>query len=281
MEVNNSNRLVFDSRAEFSLVMEDVLNSEKNQSILFQQKLSKNPRFKSIQSLLENPDSRLEKVIAGRIFTENLNELADSISDLFPDIQFREFWNENLELEINDTIYRVTPHGTFFSRKSDYNKLVLAVHNYNSNFPPTPNGRIQSVEPRLSEIEGGIFLYDSFGDEVSSTTQLNSGNPTTMYQPNYVGPIYPYALPPADYNKFTVYHYGAKTVIGKIIEGVFGGNTSFDQSFNSNYRLRVKLYSFDYVFYKSIGLNGKVQKKGWTGIWATHNDSKAEKLILG
>lgn len=280
-EEGKSNRLIFNSRAEFSLVMEDVLNSEKDQSTLFRQKLSKTPNFKSIQRLLENPDSRLEKVISGRLFTEDLNEMADSISDLIPDIQFREFWNDNLEIEINDTIYKITPHGTFFSGKDNYNRLVAAIEKYNPNIPPNPNGRIESNEPRLAEIESDIFLYDSFGNEVLSTNQLTFNNSNTMYQPNYVSPIYPYALPLADYDKFTVYNYGAKTDIGKIIEGIFGGNTSFDQQYNSNYRLRVKLYAFDYLFYKSIGLNAKVQKKGWTGIWATHNDSKAEKLILG
>jgi hypothetical protein len=281
IEESTSNRLSFDSRAEFSLVMEDVLNSEKDQSILYKQKLSEAPNFKSIQRLLENPDSGLDKAISGRLFTEDLNEMADSISDLIPDIQFREFWNENLEIEINDTIYKVTPYGTFFSRKDNYNKLVATIEDYNSNIPSTPNGRIESNELRLAEVENGIFLFDSFGDEVLSTHQVSSNTSNTMYQPNWVTPIYPYALPPSDYDKFTVYDYGAKTIIGKIIEGVFGGNTSFKEEFDSKYRLRVKLYAFDYVFYKSIGLNAKVQKRGWTGIWATHNDSKAEKLILG
>lgn len=276
-----SQRLIFDSRFEFNLIMKEFSESASESSTLFNQKKLETPKFVSINSILEKPDLRLKKVLVGRVFTENMNEFADSVSDLIPDIHFREFWNQNLELEINDTIYKITQYGMFFSKNADYQKMLTVIEDYKPIHQKNTADRVQLNESPLKDLGNEIYLFDSFGEELDVTSMANTENETIMYQPPFIGPLYPFGLPPQDYNKFTTYDYGAKTDLGKIFEGVFGGNSSFNENFNNETRIRVKLYAFDYLFYKSIGLNAKIQKKGWTGIWATNSDQKAEKLILG
>jgi len=205
-----SQRLIFDSRLEFNLIMNEFSESAYESSTLFNQKKLETPKFVSINSILEKPDLRLKKVLVGRVFTESMNEFADSVSDLIPDIHFREFWNQNLELEINDTIYKITQYGMFFSKKTDYPKMLSVIEDYKPILQKNTTGRVQINESPLIELGNEIFLYDSFGEELDVTSMANTENETIMYQPPFIGPIYPFGLPPQDYNKFTTYDMGLK-----------------------------------------------------------------------
>lgn len=88
----------------------------------------------------------------------------------------------------------------------------------------------------------------------------------------------PTALPASLYCSFPTYAYGAKTVVGGLLQGVFGVNSDRTENFNSDHRVKVKLYNFNYRVYSSIGLKVKFQKRGWAGFWDKRD---CEKLVVG
>lgn len=150
------------------------------------------------------------------------------------------------------------------------------------------NARISQSES-VYQVENDVYLVDTFSDvdfneDLVYTSSVTIPTNNQIYQAdNFCGACaIPYtALPRAEYDNFQTFNFGAETVVGKMLEGVFGTNTGFETYFSSKYRLKVKLYSYDYGVYKSVGLNGKMQKKGWTGLWAMHDDARATKLVLG
>lgn len=278
---SESKRLIFNSFSEF-----ENLISKVNQKDLhsfpqeLEEKIKLFPKFSSLdQSFSKNP-----QVLSSNLRAINLSSdyLLDSISELVPDMSLRLFLNENMEIEVDSKIFKVTPYGTFYTKSENYERMLYVIEEYGKIF--NKNGRL-SGDGSLSEIDGAgdIYFIDTFGDEQPNQTTSIPVTDNAIYQANDFMAMAPYlyALPKEDYQKFVDYSYGAKTWVGQLIEGIAGGNTDFEQNYNSTYRLRVKLYDFSYGFYRSVGLNSKLQKKGWTGIWALSNDVKAEKLVLG
>ncbi|GMQ29960.1 hypothetical protein [Algoriphagus confluentis] len=276
---SSSDRLIFESKAEF----EDLISRVNHENIHsggqdFQVKKKEFPNFLSLSQALENNLDQLSP----NFRSIPAETLVDSISELVPDMSLRLFLNDKMEIELEKTIFKVTPFGTFYTRNDNYENLLKVVSHFEKE--SKQNARVSSGT--LAGIEGGddVYFEDTFGGGSSQTTTTPVPSENIIYQANdflVLAPQPQYALPKGDYQKFTNYNYGAKTAVGKIFESAFGGNSDFTQNYNTTFRLRVKLYDFNYFFYRTVGLNAKLQKKGWTGIWALTNNVKAEKLVLG
>ena len=279
-KTSGSERLVFSSFGEFENLISKV-NQENISSFSpeIEEKLKSFPNFSSLtQSIARNPELLSKNF---RVNSFESDYLVDSTSEIVPDMSLRLFLNEEMEIEIENQIFKVTPYGTFYSKSSNYERMLSVINE----FGKINQKNLRTTDGSLTGIEGGedIYYVDTFGDGSNTQTTTIPITDNTIYQANDFMAMAPYiyALPKADYQKFVDYSYGAKTWVGQLIEGAFGGNTDFEQNYNSTFRLRVKLYDFNYFFYRSLGLNAKLQKKGWTGIWALSNDVKAEKLVLG
>lgn len=276
-DLSKSARLVFSSFGEFEGMINEI-NSEDLEE-LPQNFIDKKSEFPKFQSLSDLPEKNITALAANFRISESEPDLVmDSISELVPDLSLRMFLNQDMEIEIEDFIYKVTPLGTFYTYKSNYEKLIKAISGFQKE--GNNSGLNMSNVPNKDD----VFFFDTFGEEIDNS-DLNSRKAEFSNWTNpgsgvlIPGPIY--GLPNAEYDKFKTYSYGAKTVIGKLIEGKFGGGTSFEENYNSSIRLRVRLYDFNYIFYKSLGLHAKLQKKGWTGIWALNRKEKAQKMVLG
>ncbi len=88
----------------------------------------------------------------------------------------------------------------------------------------------------------------------------------------------PAPLPESVYESFPIFDYNAKTFFGNIIQDVFGRTKPHKVDFDSRHRVKVNFYNVDYFFFASAGINVKMQKKGWTGIW---RKLRTEELRLG
>lgn len=82
---------------------------------------------------------------------ENTN--IEQIGFLVPDEKFRHFLNKNLEIIVNDTLYRITKDGTFFTHCSNKIELENAVTKV-KNFTKIAEG--------LKKL-GNVKLKDTFG----------------------------------------------------------------------------------------------------------------------
>ncbi|MDN3203974.1 hypothetical protein [Algoriphagus sediminis] len=275
---SESTRLVFGSIAEFEGLMSqmDPASTQDYEKVL-QSKTKEFPKFHSLQkTILKTVEENSPNFRALEVEPEFL---LDSIIELVPDIALRSFLNEDMEIEIEGMIYKVTSYGTFGCPSDKYEKLLEVIENFN------PNARIASGTLGGVEGDDGIIFEDTFGGGNGSggSSGGSSTNNLIMSQPNDFSPLSPYlyAWPKSVYDSFTAHSYGANTTVGKLFEGTFGGNTVYEENYTSKFRFRVKVFDYNYIFYRSVGLNGKLQKKGWTGIWATQNEVRAEKMVLG
>ncbi|MGY6744797.1 MAG: hypothetical protein ACXIUQ_18830 [Cecembia sp.] len=255
-------------------------------------------KFISLNKKIEREEIRFDVDNAHNFRTTTLDDFLninpDSISELVPDTKLRNFLNEKLEIQIGGKFYKITPFGTFFTQKENIKNLKEFIDNlYDDENPYLKLPEFDRTD--IIEIENNIFFFPTFHGEsedihYENVSKLNptsnaSVNVDKVYQYTDYGPTpipYPYLLPLADYETFPVHKYGANTAVGKLFEGIGAGtNNSYKQYWTSSFRLKVKLYAFNYIFYKSVGLNAKMQKKGWTGLWAKQNNVKADKLVVG
>jgi len=79
------------------------------------------------------------------------------------------------------------------------------------------------------------------------------------------------------YTSLPVQRYGRHTVVGKIWSSIWGNSEVYSAKFNKRRRMKVKLYSKNYVFRKTVGASVEMQKKNWIG-WSGVN---AEELRIG
>ena len=80
---------------------------------------------------------------------ENTN--AEQIGFLVPDEKFIHFLNKNLEIIVNDTLYRITKDGTFFTHRSNKIELEEAITQVN-NFTKIAEGLKKLGSPPLKTI---------------------------------------------------------------------------------------------------------------------------------
>jgi hypothetical protein len=295
VSVNTTERLNFESYDLFQSAITEIANKNGERSEEIIENFTRIPQgFISLKDRIESNSS--EGAVNARTEASENDVNSELLSEMVPDMAFSDLLNENLEIQVENTVFKITEFGTFFAQIDDVESMLLAVDNFERSDleelrnSKNINGRLNLYDDEGSYmLEEGVYLEDTYS-EVDLDEDLIYSNPVSstsnqIYQIDnfcgYCAPSTPTALPKAEYDKFITHSYGSHTVVGKLIEGFVGSNTAFETSFTSKYRLKVKLYSYNYVVYKSIGLNAKMQKKGWTGLWAKHNDSKATKLVLG
>ncbi|SIS80466.1 hypothetical protein [Belliella pelovolcani] len=296
--IEQKNRLKFNSYDSFTNAISEIgQNSNANSKSIIEKYAEKPEYFNSLKSLIDSESFERIKFRTNSENNENLNP--ELYSEMVPDLVFAELLNENLEIEVENVIFKITPFGTFFSRTENYGNLIKIVDDFKISKledlrnTKNTNARMDFQEPSLYEdaylLEDDVYLFDTyydydFDDEIIFNVP-NVSISSEFYQlNNFCGvcaPVVSWALPDSEYNKFQEYSFGRKTDVGKLMEGIVGNNKGFTLNFSDNYRLKAKLYAFNYWLYQSVGVKGKMQKRGWTGFWAKHKDSRADKLVVG
>lgn len=55
------------------------------------------------------------------------DSVAEEIGFLVPDEKYRNFLNKNMEIVVNDTLYKITKEGTFYAKLDDKEELYNAI----------------------------------------------------------------------------------------------------------------------------------------------------------
>ena len=197
---------------------------------------------------------------------------------LVPNKSFASLLNYKGEVEVQDTIYKVSPKGTYYFHK-DYLDTFEREYEAISSSPLQYIGDCTYfVSFCLNGFSGDFYLKDTFGngceplrEDISNDENSNDDHIiVTKVQEN---DDWREALN-INWNALDTHYTDASTWVGEIIEGIFGRNVSFETEFDSNHRLKAKLYYYDYVVYAEIGALSKMQKKNWIG-WS---GKEAEKI---
>lgn len=215
---------------------------------------------------------------------------------LVPNRRFAKLLNARGEIAIGDTIYKISPKGTYYFEQSLKSQ-------FEESFSTYENTDGIAVSENLVEVDEGVYRYATFTDsesrlindpdkpeELPSEANDNYVTPTywtdTDYTPegdltvNQMLPIAvgenrnQYSIP---WSTFPVFDSGAKTVVGQFWESLIGRNVSFVSYLSNKRRLKGKFYYYNYIIYAEIGISSKFQKKNWIG-WS---GTKADHLFMG
>jgi|GEM_PF-5905319 hypothetical protein len=262
--------LSFSSKEEVKYVVNTFLNEEKQiESSCFMSELQ-NANFRA---LVKNTDL-LKSAEIDVYITEGFDTLV-------PNREFARLLNSKGEFMVSDTVYKITPFGTYYFPKSRRERFYQIYPESNSgdqslksaSDKEAPLGTL--VSDRTYSIEDDIYRYDTF-----SSYQLqyyppedpggggsgggSGGSGTTPTEPNY--------------DSFRTFSYGAQTWFGSFFESIFGRNKGEKVEFASGRRrIKVNFYNYNYMGYKECGVTSTFQKRNWFG-W---DNSRADELRVG
>lgn len=198
---------------------------------------------------------------------------------LVPNENFASLLNAKGEIQVRDTIYKISPRGTFYFQKD---ALAVFEANYDTllDAPVTKlsEGRyiidVSQVDSSLQKID--IYIADTyqtgcdtwnkeFYEEVDPYYSEAETNPAPGLT-KASGEEWIEALD-IDWNSQEVFYTDSHTWVGGILQDAFGRNVNFDTEFDNKHRIKTRMYYYDYVVYSEIGATTKMQKKNWIGAW--------------
>ncbi|MDR0538720.1 MAG: hypothetical protein LBH04_11875 [Tannerellaceae bacterium] len=257
------------------------LSSEKNDSILsFTDKNSlvmvlqgdestktslysvdENANRKTLDNLVTTvrPELPISESLYGR------KEYADFWAEYVPNPNFAKLLNKDGEIIVNDTIYKITPNGTYFFPRA-YKLAFTRIYAADS----SAQGNL--IGDKLYIIAKNIYRYDTFGKNTEDESVEYFGKSSTELITKNIG-----AEP--DYKNFPAFNSDRQTVIGKLIQNLIGAKKDFTVYYELSKSRRVKgsFYSYNYVAYAECGAEGWTDKENWIG-WSK---TPSEELRVG
>jgi hypothetical protein len=290
-----SGRLVFNDVGSFEKLLSDTKNRGKVavldelKSMLDtkgQMEFAKN-QFVGFDSRTNaKPFLKSARIVAG----DHINDLDLDCPDLIPDTEFAALVNQDGEVQVGESIYKVTTFGTFVIAEGsldELNTLLDAQSVVNSditqNIPDNPlfsnpvsdnlykvsdNIYLVDTYKRASAVEAFEYAYVNTDDSFDPGTETGGG--TTS------GPVVVVNTEP-DYNNLAEVNFHAKTWVGKRIEDLFGRNVTSGRYFSSDRRVKTTFYNLNFGVYFTVGCSVKMQKKNWIG-WSS---TQCQELRLG
>lgn len=262
-----NNELPFENDQE----TQDFKNQEESSILRFN---STEEFLSTIENFnLENPI--LTRASSSFVSAEDVYEQEDENADneyigfLIPDEKYRNFFNKDLEIIINDTIYKATKHGTLFTHISNKSELTNSLERI-SEFKLLSHNTKQYGNIKLIDTYGlwneknpnPITDEDFFeNDEDDFFIENNEMAPFTRSSDNG-------GIPRSVVESFPTIGTADVNIVDKIIRfnPKYLGHTKLRFKSNSRRKLYVSLYRNDYGFAVSIGLDCKVMKKLWHGM---------------
>lgn len=202
-------------------------------------------------------------------------------SVLVPDASFRKLLNKQGEIQVGDSVYRITPEGTFYAHHRDLDELRQLSQS------PLPREAQQVDEERYRY--GNVTLLRTFAgvtfteDDVEEQGEGdNEATPKQQARAIPFAPSFAGGVPVPDLNTFPSERAQRKTILGKVFYGlsVPYSHTSTLPS-NKKRRLNCAVYNYDYAIYHSIGVRAKIQKKMWYGGWGVVKNWGANTIMVG
>ncbi len=231
-------RLVFHKSTDFSL----LFNQLKQDSFLFndfQTTLSKNGFYNSVKNIRNEQEEN-------QLVTDNV---------------FASMLNDRLEIEVEGTVFKVTPYGTFAFLPEKQERVYELIDSIDYGY--------SCGESIISEyfflVEDGILRYDTFGEVRDNTVDIHYD----LNNSPFVGNLYE--------DIQTYYIEKRHTIVGSFLQNTFGYSKTVNREFSSNRRIKVSFSCPNYLLLTYISASITFQKKNWIG-WSK---TECERLVFG
>jgi hypothetical protein len=166
------------------------------------------------------------------------------------------------EVEVENTLYRITDHGTFLVASEDEAELDTFLTALDMGLDLGTNLLLQEEDLFRLPFHPKIFFIDSYGH-----FNFNSNNNTTSGT-SPTNTIMDFPLGENVFTNVDVYEFNdAKTWVGKGLQELFGRDHFKSYNNTSKARLKVNFYSTNWGVFASAGARAVIQTRGWTGLY--------------
>lgn len=237
--------------------------------------------FKSTQDFLstiekdELSNPVLTRASSSFVSAENVYEQGEGnmeneyIGFLIPDEKYRKLFNKDLEIIINDTLYKATKHGTLSTHISNKLELLNSLKKI-SEFKLSSNNTKQYGNVKLIDTYG--LWNDKTTSPITDEDFFENDDDDLLIENADIKPITRSSndggIPRSIIESFPKIGIVDVDIVDKIIRfnPSYLGHTKLRFKSNSRRKLYISLYRNDYGFAVSIGLDCKVMKKLWHGM---------------
>ncbi len=165
--------------------------------------------------------------------------------ELVPNENFARLMNARGEFQVGDTIYKVSPKGTYYFPSES--RMI-----FESEYSELENSKGVLIKDKTYQLAPNIYRYDTFGEVIEDTEVETKVFPIPGFE-----------------------NYSYYTYTGSV--NLVLNNQLHYKTMSSNRRVKTRVYNHDYVVYQERGAYVKVQKKATIG-W---KDMVASELSLG
>jgi hypothetical protein len=233
-----------------------ILDTDLQKAAFTRSGISKN--YVSLLDVVQNDDPILSEFTKKeqKYIKENHLTYYDifDYEDFVPNQNFARLLNSRGEIQVKDSIYKITPYGTLSTSINNRAELDIAA----------------------KQLENGIF------DKNHTNNVKFKYSYSTLKEDGTVTPITRTSIENIPYSSFPSYRSDSHTFVGKVLGGVFGDRSVKHHNFMKGYRIKGSLYDYDYGVYSEIGAFVASRKKrggffkklnGWKG-------TRAEELTI-
>lgn len=182
------------------------------------------------------------------------------LAELVPDPYFASVLNPEGEVEVDNTLYKVTEYGTFLIANEDKAELEGLVTNLDNGLDLSGDLVSEGEDFFSLRNHKKIFFIDTyhkmhdFGNTSSTTPPTNT--------------IIDFPLGENVFTNVDVYEFNdAKTWAGKGLQALFGRDHFKSYNNTDKARLKINFYSTNWGAFASVGVRSVIQTRGWTGLY--------------
>jgi hypothetical protein len=243
--------LSFNSKDELLQAIQNGMNSDSSKVLT---------RSKNFKSLLSSCETKTKS--SGDEMDESYYEKL-GYDTLVPNKAFAKLINPNGEIIVKDSIYKITPNGTYYF-SIDKKQLFYQLYSADSTLLGT------YISDDIYRISDGIYRRNTFklDNKYEVLDESYSSNDTTETVNTRSGVSEP------SIDSFPIFDADHHTFFGKLIQNIFGSTKEYCLGFETNRKRRVKgsFYFYNYGVYAEVGVQGWTDKKNWIGWSKTASD---------
>lgn len=184
-------------------------------------------------------------------------ESEDQVEDLIPEIAFREALNENFEVIINDSIYKVTSLGVLYASVNSQNELRKLTQDEIKKMPRVGEKELSNGEIHLYETFKNLYTDSLSSDEVNINNNISNFSNITLRSGS------------VPYNQFKEVGVNRFTIVGKWWQNVVGVDKHYTLPIEGikKHRFKASIFSYDYKIRSRAGFRGRINKRNLIGYW--------------
>lgn len=278
-----SNEKVSSKVEEVSLLEfkdKDVLKNAIENAIPVTRSVSGNPNFISLMDVVREDDPLYIALSAEEQQEVKENSLSYyevlEYENIIPNENFARLLNSKGEIQVKDSIYRITHFGTLCANVEHKEEIELAYIQLQKDTVDFSNESLSFVQvtPYVKLVNS--YHRINFNEESAGSETANSSITRT-------------ATKDIPYGTFPHYSSNSHTFVGKIFGGIFGDRSVKHHNFMKGYRIKGSLYDYDYGPYAEVGTFVASRKKrggffrklnGWKGVKAQELSITYKGIVL-